>query len=75
VPPLQEILRIASSDNPTVRTKALTFFLDNLYNMYPDYNPLEFRDLAFVPATLGSEKVLAKPLEVGDPPPSLLSSI
>jgi hypothetical protein len=75
VPPLQEILRIASSDNPTVRTKALTFFLDNLYDMYPDYNPLNFRDLAFVPAVLGSEKVLAKPLEVGDLPPSLLSFI
>ena len=75
VPPLPEILRIASSDNSTVRTKALTFFLDNLYDMYPDYSPLKFRDLSFVPAVLGSEKVLAKPLEVGDLPPSLLSII
>jgi hypothetical protein len=75
VPPLQEILRIAASDNPTVQTKALTFFLDNLYDMYPDYDPVKFRNLSFVPAVLGSEKVLAKPLEVGDPPPSLLSFI
>lgn len=75
MPPLQEILHIASSDNATVRTKALKFFLDNLYDMYPDYNPLNFREFAFVPAVRGSEKVLAKPLEVGDPPLSLLSFI
>jgi hypothetical protein len=75
VPPLPEILRIASSDNSTVRTKALTFFLDNLYDMYPDYNPLKSREFAFVPAVRGSEKVLAKPLEVSDPPLSLLSFI
>ena len=65
---MQEILRIASSDNPTVRTKALTFFLDNLYDMYPDYSPQNFCDLAFVPAVLGSEKMLAKPFEVSSTP-------
>lgn len=70
--PLPEILHIAASDDPTMRTKALTFFLDNLYVNYRHYDPENFRDLAFVPAVLGSEKVLAKPLEVGDLPPSLL---
>ncbi|KAH9953159.1 hypothetical protein BC827DRAFT_1380025 [Russula dissimulans] len=60
-PPLHEILRIASADNPTARTKAFTFFLDNLSTKYPDYDPHDFRDLAFVPAVLGSGRLLAKP--------------
>ena len=63
---MPDILRIAASDNPTVRTKALTFFLDKISVNYSDYNPHDFRDLAFVPAVRGSEKVLAKPLEVRD---------
>jgi hypothetical protein len=66
---------MAASDNPTVRTKALAFFLDNLYDIYRDYNPQIFWDLAFVPAILGSEKMLAKPFEVRDLPPSLFSFI
>ena len=69
---MYEILRIAASNDPTTRTKALAFFLDNFYFHYRHYDPENFRDLAFVPAVLGSEKVLAKPLEVGDLPPSLL---
>jgi hypothetical protein len=74
-PPLSEILRIAASDDPTVRTKALTFFLDNISVKYPDYDPNNFQDLAFVPAVRGSEKVLAKPLEVRDQiPQRFLSS-
>jgi hypothetical protein len=50
-----------------VRTKALTFFLDNLSDKYSDYDPENVRDLAFVPAVLESEKVLSKPFEVRDP--------
>ncbi len=73
-PPLPDILRIAASDNPTVRAKALIFFLDNLSVKYSDYDPNNFRDLAFVPAVLGSEKVLAKPLEVRDLSPHHLPS-
>ena len=65
-PPLPEIIRIAASDNLTVRTKAFTFFLDNLSVKYSDYDPHNFRDVAFIPAVLGSEKVLAKPFEVRD---------
>ncbi|KAI9511382.1 hypothetical protein F5148DRAFT_1172037 [Russula earlei] len=63
-PPLLDILHIAASDNPTVRTKALTFFLDNLSVKYSDYDPQNFRDLAFVPAVRGSERLLAKPFEL-----------
>jgi hypothetical protein len=62
-PLLSEILNVAASD-ATVRTKALTFFLDNLSDKYNDYDPEIFRDLAFVPAVLGSEKLLSKPFEV-----------
>ena len=73
-PPLTEILHIAASDNPSMRTKALSFFLDNISNYYSDYDPKNYRDLAFVPAILGSEKVLAKPFDVRDPTPSYFSS-
>ena len=69
-PPLREILYLAASDNFTVRTKAFEFFLDKLHNVYPEYDPRNFRNLAFVPAVLGSEKMLAKPFKVRDPPPS-----
>jgi uncharacterized protein DUF3684 len=72
---LPDILHIAASDNPTVREKALTFFLDNLSVKYSDYDPESFRGLAFVPAVLGTEKVLAKPFEVGDIFLSLFSFI
>ncbi|KAH8981254.1 hypothetical protein EDB83DRAFT_1390074 [Lactarius deliciosus] len=62
--PLSELLNITASDNQTVREKALTFFLDNLSVKYPDYDPNNYRDLAFVPALRRSEKVLAKPFEL-----------
>jgi hypothetical protein len=42
------------------------FFLEKLSDNYSDYKPHDFRDLAFIPAILGSEKVLAKPFEVRD---------
>lgn len=71
---MPEIIRIAASDNPTVRTKALTFLLDNLSVKYSDYDPHNFRDVAFVPAVRGSEKVLAKPFEVRDLTPLRISS-
>jgi hypothetical protein len=51
-----------------VQTKALTYFLDNFDDIYRDYDPQNFSDLAFVPAVLGSKKMLAKPLEVRDLP-------
>jgi hypothetical protein len=73
-PPLTEILHIAASDNSSVRKKALSFFLDNISNKYTGYNPKNFQDLAFVPAILGSEKVLAKPFEVRGLTPSCFPS-
>ena len=71
-PHLTEILHIAASGNPSLRTNALSFFLDNL-SMYSDYDPRHFRDLAFVPAIHCSAKVLAKPFEVRDLPASPFS--
>lgn len=74
VPPLTEILRIAASENLSIRTKAFSFFLDNISNHYSDYDPENFRHLAFVPGILGSEKVLAKPYGVRDITPSYFPS-
>ena len=71
-PVLSEILNLAASDDPTVRIKALTFFLDNLSDKYHDYDPENFRDLAFVPSVIGSEKLLSKPFEVRYIPFSIL---
>jgi hypothetical protein len=50
-----------------MRIKAFSFFLDNISEHYSDYDPEHFRNLAFVPAILGSENLLAKPFEVRDP--------
>lgn len=72
---MPDILRIAASDDPTMRMKALTYFLDKISVKYSDYDPHDFRDLAFVPAIRGSEKVLAKPLEVRDLIQSLFSFV
>ena len=58
-----------------MRMKALTYFLDKISVKYSDYDPHDFRDLAFVPAIRGSEKVLAKPLEVRDLIQSLFSFV
>jgi hypothetical protein len=66
---------MAASHNSIVRSKALAFFLNNLHDIYRDYNPQHFCDLAFVPAVLVSEKMLAKPSKVRDLPPSLVSFI
>ena len=66
---------MATSDNPILHSKALTYFLDNLHDIYRDYDPQDFCDLAFVPAVLRSEKMLAKPTEVRDLPQSLYSFI
>ncbi|KAH9171880.1 hypothetical protein EDB89DRAFT_2070434 [Lactarius sanguifluus] len=63
-PHLSELLNIIVSDNQAVFEKALTFFLDNLSLKYSDYDPSNYRDLAFVPAVRGSEKVLARPFEL-----------
>ncbi|KAH9039973.1 hypothetical protein EDB84DRAFT_1476646 [Lactarius hengduanensis] len=63
-PPLSELLNIIASDNQAVLEKALIFFLDNLSLKYSDYDPINYRDLAFVPAVRGSEKVLARPFEL-----------
>lgn len=63
---MPDILRIAASDDPTVRTKALMFFLETSSRYYSNYDPYDFRDLAFIPAILGSKKVLVKPSDVRD---------
>jgi hypothetical protein len=63
---LSDILTTAASDNLTARERALNYFLGNLSTRYSDYDPHNYRDLAFVPAVVGSRRVLAKPFEVRD---------
>ncbi|KAH9014859.1 hypothetical protein EDB84DRAFT_1590279 [Lactarius hengduanensis] len=63
-PPLSELLNLTASDNQIVRENALAFFLSNLSLKYSNYDPNNYRDLAFVPAVRGSEKLLAKPFEL-----------
>lgn len=72
---MPDILRIAASDDPTARTKAFMFFFEKLSDDYSCYDPLDFRHLAFIPAILGSKKVLAKPFEVRDLPHHEIPSI
>ncbi|KAH9963431.1 hypothetical protein BGW80DRAFT_1255408 [Lactifluus volemus] len=70
---LSDILTIAASDNPP-HGKGAELLLGNL-SRYSEYDPHDYRDLAFVPAVVGSMRVLAKPFEVRDyllPPPIIL---
>ncbi|KAI0060543.1 hypothetical protein BV25DRAFT_1908367 [Artomyces pyxidatus] len=64
IPPLPDLIKLASSTDASLRSKALRFFLDNLTSKYPDYDPQNFHDFAFIPAISGSDRVLAKPADV-----------
>ena len=64
LPPLTVLLNQAASSDAMLRSNALKYLLDN-YSRYPDYNPENFREVAYVPAVIPSgEEIMAKPHEV-----------
>ncbi|KAF8415909.1 hypothetical protein L210DRAFT_876000, partial [Boletus edulis BED1] len=52
-PPLEEIIRLCSSSNASVRRAAFSYFCENLGSNYLDYNPDDFRCVAFIPVENG----------------------
>lgn len=63
-PSASTLLKLASSPDPTVRSSALQYFLDNFASRYSDFKLHEVSDLAFIPATKSGQSFLAKPHEV-----------
>ena len=43
------MISLASNTEETLRSTALNYLLDNI-TKYPDYDPMDFKDVAFVPA-------------------------
>ncbi|KAI0046331.1 hypothetical protein FA95DRAFT_1398210 [Auriscalpium vulgare] len=64
VVPLHDIIRLSASPNATLRSRALSYFLENFVSKYSDYDAQNFHDVAFIPAIRGPDKILAKPNEV-----------
>ncbi|EIN13823.1 hypothetical protein PUNSTDRAFT_117488 [Punctularia strigosozonata HHB-11173 SS5] len=63
-PPLKDVIELAASQNVGIRTKALRYFLDNHRDRYNSYDPEEFAQVSFVPATDGKNTRLGTPKEV-----------
>ncbi|KAL4253718.1 hypothetical protein ABKN59_003690 [Abortiporus biennis] len=63
-PPLDVVLRLASSTQSDIRGSALKYFLDNFSRHYSDYDAGKFTELAFIPAIKNGKKYLNKPDEV-----------
>jgi hypothetical protein len=50
-PPLETIINLCASSDATIRPIALKYFLDNISSRYPQYDPMNFAEVAFVPTT------------------------
>ena len=48
-PPLQDLIKLASDSDEALRSAAFRYFLDNI-TKYPDYDPIDFKDVDFIPA-------------------------
>ena len=48
-PPLTDLLKLAASEDSALRKIALQYFFDNI-TKYPEYDPLDFANVDFVPA-------------------------
>ena len=66
-PPTAEIVGLAAG-RPPVNEKALMFLLNNMGTYYTDFDPNDFPEVSFIPATTATgENILAKPGEVSPP--------
>jgi hypothetical protein len=63
-PPLEVIIdRTASADAGTRRI-ALNHLIENIADIYSDYKPANFSNVAYVPALQGDEPCMRSPKEV-----------
>ncbi|OCH93196.1 hypothetical protein OBBRIDRAFT_885709 [Obba rivulosa] len=65
VPTLETVIGCCSHRNESIHQSAFMLLLQNLDNVYPEYNPEKFRDVAFIPAVgPGGSHRLCKSKEV-----------
>jgi hypothetical protein len=57
-------LKLAAGPDADVRSKALKYFINNFTRCYSNFDPYDFKDIAFIPAIGKMGSHLAKPLEV-----------
>ncbi|TFK17229.1 hypothetical protein FA15DRAFT_711025 [Coprinopsis marcescibilis] len=63
-PELSILMQLCASKDFRVHTTALRYLLDNMGGAYKHYSARDFSSCAYLPAMLGSEKVLGTPQEV-----------
>jgi len=49
-PPLEVIIHLCASSDATIRPIALKYLLSNISTRYPNYDPMNFADVPFIPA-------------------------
>ncbi|KAI5991739.1 hypothetical protein F5J12DRAFT_861117 [Pisolithus orientalis] len=63
-PPLDVIIRKASSEENTMRKYAFAFLLDNMNSVYSNYDPADFQGIAFIPCGKWNHLQLGTPEQV-----------
>ncbi|KIK80619.1 hypothetical protein PAXRUDRAFT_15687 [Paxillus rubicundulus Ve08.2h10] len=63
-PSLGTIIEKASDEDSQVRQDAYDFFVENLHDLYKEYNPADFPDFSFLPCGNGDELEFGTPEEV-----------
>ncbi|KAI0822620.1 hypothetical protein BC628DRAFT_1388241 [Trametes gibbosa] len=63
-PPLPDLIGLAASQDEKVRSAALKYLLDNYTTRYPNYDPIDFSNVSYVPAVKNGKPCLGKPHEV-----------
>jgi hypothetical protein len=63
-PPTKEIIQLAASSDPIIRSKALGYFFENFHRHYADFDIGQYADVPFIPTRQKGTPHLAKPKEV-----------
>ncbi|CAA7259259.1 unnamed protein product [Cyclocybe aegerita] len=63
-PILEKLIDLCTSNDANIRSSSLKYLIDNLGSRYKDYDPVNFKDVAFIPALKGSDSQLGTIKEV-----------
>ncbi|KAJ3518121.1 hypothetical protein NLJ89_g72 [Agrocybe chaxingu] len=63
-PTLEKLIDLCASNNANIRSASLKYLIDNLGSRYKDYDPIKFKDVAFIPALKDSNFQLGTIKEV-----------
>ncbi|KIM45164.1 hypothetical protein M413DRAFT_428973 [Hebeloma cylindrosporum] len=67
-PPLEKLIYLCSTEDASIRTAALKYLIDNVASRYQDYDPMNFKDVRFIPALNGRDHCLGTVQEVFSAP-------